>query len=307
MCWKSNMSQLEFANNLDELRDEFNVTGRPRSAREVMPGNPGSEHGAGQAVEHILVDGIRLEYACCAGMDEARPPLVLLHEGLGCVSLWKSFPQQLAQATGRFVHVLSRQGYGGSDPKPTPWELSYMHREGLEILPRALAVLGLQRPVLLGHSDGASIALIYAGGVADCNASALILLAPHVFNEPVSVASIAKARTAYLETDLRRRLGRHHGDNVDNAFWGWNDAWLAPGFRDWNIECFLQEIDIPVLLLQGEDDQYGSREQLYAIQRQVRSQAEVHFLPGCRHAPFLDQPSLTLTTIQAFLHDLNHG
>ncbi len=255
----------------------------------------------------LSVNGIRLEYACVEGADSDLPAFFLLHEGLGCVSLWKGFPQQLAKYTGRSVHVISRQGYGRSDPKPAPWELTYMHHEGLVVLPQVLVKLGIRRPILLGHSDGASIALIYAGGAVPSDVSALVLLAPHVFSEPAATDSIARAKTAFLRTELRNRLKRHHGDNVDNAFWGWNGAWLDDGFRDWNIESYLYAIEIPVLLIQGEDDQYGSPRQLYAIQANIRGEAEVRFFPRCRHVPFLDQPTLTLATIGRFLARLSHS
>ena len=251
--------------------------------------------------DYLHVDGVRLEYRVIGSLDSDLPPLVLLHEGLGCVEMWRDFPQRLAEASGHPVFVYSRQGYGRSDPKPHPWSLRYMHEEGLEKLPEVLAEAGLKDAILVGHSDGASIALIYAGGVSNPRVRALILMAPHVFNEPVCVASIEQAKKAYLDTDLRSRLQRYHGDNVDHAFWGWNGAWLDLGFRLWNIERYLSNVSVPTLLLQGEQDQYGTTKQLEAIQRQVTAPVQCELIAGCRHSPHIDQPELVLSHIKNYL------
>jgi len=251
--------------------------------------------------DYLEVDGGRLEYRRIGPADTDLPVLVLLHEGLGCIDTWRTFPQDLSAATGHPVFVYSRRGYGRSDPKPAPWSLRYMHDEGLVVLPKVLAAAGLDDVILVGHSDGASIALIYAGGVGDHNNLALILMAPHVFNEDVCVASIEQARDAFVEKDLRSRLQRHHGDNVDHAFWGWNGAWLDSGFRGWNIEQYLSAVNVPVLLIQGNQDQYGTVCQIEAIERQVRGHVECALIEDCTHRLHIDQPDVVLANIKRFL------
>lgn len=251
--------------------------------------------------DFLNVDGVRLEFVSIGEPGDGQPGFVLLHEGLGCVDMWRNFPQSLHHASGRNVFVFSRRGYGRSDPKPAPWSLDYMHEEALEILPRVLAAAGLDDVILVGHSDGASIALIYAGGVEDHSARGLILMAPHVFNEPVCVQSIELARKAYQETDLRSRLNLYHGTNVDHAFWGWNRAWLDPGFLDWNIEKYLSSVTVPTLLIQGKQDQYGTAKQIEAIQRQINAPVRCELLHDCGHSPYIDQPQAVLESIGRFL------
>lgn len=251
--------------------------------------------------EHLNVDGVRLEFVSFGKRDSSLSTLVLLHEGLGCVEMWRDFPRKLHEATGRHVFVYSRQGYGKSDPKPAPWSLDYMHVEGLEVLPRVLEAAGLEDVVLVGHSDGASISLIYAGGVECHTARGLILMAPHVFNETVSVNSIDQARKTYDETNLRARLQRYHGDNVDHAFWGWNGAWLDPGFLNWNIEQYLSSVTIATLLIQGKQDQYGTAKQVEAIERQINAPVRCELLEDCRHSPYIDQPQTVLARVHDFL------
>ncbi len=251
------------------------------------------------------IDGGRLEYQLLtpAGRDDAAPTLVLLHEGLGCVALWRDFPQQLARQTACRVLSYSRAGYGGSDSCPLPRSLSFMHDEGLTVLPRVLNCAGIERAVLVGHSDGASIALIAAGGLADGRIAGLILMAPHVFVEEITLASIREAGTAYASSDLRARLARYHGDNVDCAFQGWHQAWLDPGFRDWNLEELIPPIEVPVLLIQGEGDNYGTLKQLERIRQQLPAEPTLTLLPDCGHSPFRDRPTETLHAIAAFLQD----
>ncbi len=243
----------------------------------------------------------RLEYRRYGEPAMDRPTLVLLHEGLGCVELWRDFPDRLARASGCPVLAYSRRGYGRSDGHSPPWPLTYMHEEGMEILPRVLEEASIGEVILVGHSDGASIALIHAGSTARSNLAGLILMAPHVFAEQCTIDSIRQAREAYEQGDLRRRLARYHGDNVDHAFRGWNGAWLDPGFREWNLEQYLPGIQVPLLLIQGEDDQYGTPRQLDAITRQAGGTVTTHLLPACRHAPHLDQPEATLDAICRFL------
>lgn len=228
------------------------------------------------------------------------PPIVMLHEGLGSVSMWKAFPQMLAGRTGGEVIVYSRAGYGRSAPVRSPRAVRYMHDEGLDILPGLIDSLDVSRPVLLGHSDGGSIALICAGGT-DVELSGLILMAPHIFVEPLTVHSIVQAGKAWRRTDLRDRLGRYH-DDVDGAFTGWLDIWLHPDFMRWNIEAYLPAIDIPVLAIQGEDDEYGTMAQIEGIARVV-SDTELLKLSRCRHSPHRDQPEALLDAIDRFIQD----
>jgi pimeloyl-ACP methyl ester carboxylesterase len=246
------------------------------------------------------VAGARLEWRRIDG-DRARPTLVLLHEGLGSVSMWRDFPDRLAEAAGAPVFLYSRAGYGKSSPSPLPWPATYMHREALDVLPKVLDAAGIGNCVPVGHSDGGSIALIYAGGAADRRACGVVTLAAHVFNEKVCVDSIAQARTAYATTDLRERLMRHHGTNVDNAFRGWNDVWLSDEFRHWNIEEYLPRIKVPVLAMQGTDDEYGTERQVDAIVRQAAGRTEKLMLPACKHSPHRDQPQTVLEAIQRFV------
>jgi pimeloyl-ACP methyl ester carboxylesterase len=250
----------------------------------------------------LAVAGRQLECLHVAGAAGC-PTLVLLHEGLGCVALWRDFPQRLAAATGHPVFAWSRPGYGQSSALPLPWPLDYMEREGQTGLPAVLAAAGIGDCVLLGHSDGASIALVHAGCVADPRVQGVIVMAPHVFAEDLGLASIAQAREAYLHGDLRARLTKFHAD-VDCAFHGWCDSWLHPDFKRWNIERVLPGIRVPLLQIQGEDDQYGSAAQLEAIARGVRGPCRTLLLPDCRHAPAFDQPMATLAAIVEFLADL---
>lgn len=230
--------------------------------------------------------------------------LVFLHEGLGSISLWKDFPAQVAQASGCPTVVYSRYGYGWSDPFEVPFAVDYMHREALETLPGLLAALASDRPVLVGHSDGASIALIYAG--SRDGLAGLVALAPHVFVEDISVKSIAEAKVAYETTDLPERLARHHAD-ARRTFYRWNDIWLQPDFRRWNIEAFLPAIRCPVLAVQGADDEYGTMAQVEAIRRQVPGRCEIVELAACGHSPHRDQPDATLAAIVRFVAGLSNG
>ena len=227
------------------------------------------------------------------------PTLVLLHEGLGSVSLWRDFPQRLADATGLPAFVYSRRGYGRSSPYPPPWPVRYMHDEA-ELLPEVLRKAGIGEHVLLGHSDGASIALLSAGAGGAPGLQGLVLEAPHVFAEEVGLRSIAQMRDAYAVTDLKARLGRHHQD-PDNAFRGWNGAWLDPLFRAWNIEDALPGIRVPTLIIQGEDDEYGTLAHAEAIQRHSGGPATTLLVPRAGHSPHKDQPEAVLGGIVGFM------
>ena len=249
----------------------------------------------------MTIRGHRLEVAHIPG-DAERPTLVFLHEGLGSTALWKDFPAKVAAATRCQTLVYSRYGYGRSDPLVGSRAVDYMHDEALESLPDLLDRLGIDRPILIGHSDGASIALIHAGsGVRPVRG--LILEAPHVFVEDLTVDSIAKAKTVYLKTDLAAKLGRYH-DNVDNVFWGWNDIWLHPDFRAWNIEEYLPAITCPILAIQGADDEYGTLAQLEAIAAKAKGPVNKLVLPDCCHSPHRDQEQATLDAMAGFIKEL---
>jgi pimeloyl-ACP methyl ester carboxylesterase len=255
------------------------------------------------AGSRLAIDGGSVEFLRIDGKP-GLPTVVLLHEGLGCVALWRDFPARLAAASGAPVFAYSRTGYGGSSARPLPWPLDYMEQEGTQGLPAVLDAAGIGDCVLFGHSDGASIALVHAGLVRDPRVRGLILLAPHVFTEPMGLASIAEARRAFDEGDLRRRLAKYHGDNVDCAFRGWCDSWLHPDFVRWNIEHVLPGIGVPLLQIQGEDDQYGSAAQLEAIAAAVGGPCTTLLLPDCRHAPQFEQPERSLTASVEFLRGL---
>jgi pimeloyl-ACP methyl ester carboxylesterase len=247
------------------------------------------------------IDGHWLEAARIDARQSNLPTFVLLHEGLGSVSHWKDFPRVLAEATGAGVFLYSRYGHGFSDVLQEPGPFPSMHHEAQVVLPKILEKAGIERPVLLGQSDGASIAILYAGMFPDSPAG-LVLEAPHVFVEDITVSSIAKAKVLYTETDLPQRLGRYHGD-ADSLFWGWNNIWLDPSFRDWNIEASLDPIRCPVLILQGAQDEYGSVKQIEAIQRRIPA-ASALVLDNCGHAPHRDRCEITIAAIERFLETL---
>lgn len=253
----------------------------------------------------VQVNGVALEVErISAGNDRKLAPIVFLHEGLGSVSMWRDWPRQVCEATGRTGVVYSRRGYGGSDGvadvrgagrlKP-----DYMHREALDVLPELLAQLGIEYPVLLGHSDGGTISLLHA---AHFPVRACIVMAPHVVVEDISVRSIEEARDAYMNTDLRSRLARYHGD-VDTAFWQWNDIWLSPGFRDFDIRSECRRIQAPVLAIQGKDDAYGTLKQIEDIHPGGAVAREI--IARCGHSPHKDQPELTKDLVARFLRPMD--
>lgn len=249
----------------------------------------------------LTVEGapLRIEYEW-AGAAPGAPVLVFLHEGLGSVAMWRDFPARLCEAVGARGLVYSRPGYGKSTPRTAggKWFPDFMHHQAQTVLPALLQELGIARPWLFGHSDGGSIALLYAAAFPQALQGAIVL-APHILVEDLSVSSIAKAREAYLQTDLKQRLGRYH-DDPDSAFWGWNDIWLAPEFRDWSIEAELPAIRCPVLAMQGVDDEYGTLEQIRGIARRV-PQTELLELPGCGHSPHKDQPQAVIAAVARFM------
>jgi pimeloyl-ACP methyl ester carboxylesterase len=246
----------------------------------------------------IEVEGKLLETLSIEPSAAFSETIVMLHEGLGSIALWKDFPLRLAARTGCRVLAYSRYGHGSSDKLAEKRAVDFMHHEGEVVLPELLDKLNLEQPILLGHSDGGSIALIFAGEYPD-RVRALILEAPHVFVEDLSVASIVAAKVAYQTTDLRNKLGIYH-DDVDATFWGWNDIWLDPRFRSWNIESYLESICCPILCIQGEQDEYGTRAQVEAIRARI-AETEIVMLPDCAHSPHRDQRETTLAKMAEFV------
>ena len=263
-----------------------------------------------------------LEYVWYGPGPERAPTLVFLHEGLGCVEMWRDFPERLAAQTGCGALVYSRAGYGKSDPKERPWPVRFMHEEALAVLPKVLDEFAIREAIVVGHSDGGSIAIIHAGGTRDPRVRGLILEAPHVFVEEIGLESIREIAEEFRRGDtgagkmpahrpqdagaptgavtFRQRLARYHGESVGQTFWGWNDVWLNPQFRSWNIEEYLPRIKVPLLLIQGEDDQYGTREQLRRVEAGCQGPVRTVMLESCGHSPHLDQPERALKVMKEF-------
>jgi pimeloyl-ACP methyl ester carboxylesterase len=277
---------------------------------------------------YLKIGDKQLEYVWHGLGPAAAPTLVFLHEGLGCVAMWRDFPARVAEQTGFGALVYSRAGYGDSDPIELPRPVRFMHEEALVTLPLLLDALQIREAILVGHSDGGSIALIHAGGVDHPRVRGLILEAPHVFVEEVGLESIRGIAAEYegemagrmaalrpqdagapvgapaRKPSLRQRLARYHGENVDATFWGWNDVWLNPEFTSWNIEEYLPRIHLPVLLIQGVDDQYGTQEQMRKIQAGCSGPLRTILLKHCGHSPHLDQPEGTLAAMKEFVAGL---
>lgn len=247
-----------------------------------------------------LVD--QLEIVRIDASPPGRPVLVFLHEGLGSVALWRDFPAALAKRANCNAVVYSRRGNGFSPPLDAPRGPSYMHDEACHVLPHLLAELQIANPILVGHSDGASIALIYAGVQPEA-VRGLVLLAPHVFVEEISLASIAAVRQEYETTDLRERMRRYHADS-ERTFYGWNDVWLSPAFRDWNIEGYVAQIRAPALVIQGLGDQYGTLAQIDSLAAKMPRTIDRLLLERCGHAPHLERPSMVEATAAAWLAEI---
>ncbi|MFT6675726.1 MAG: pimeloyl-ACP methyl ester carboxylesterase [Sulfitobacter sp.] len=253
-----------------------------------------------RAGARLTAGGKSLEYACWGPAPSAvAPTLVLLHEGLGSVAQWKTVPEQLAKATGFGVLAYSRAGYGGSDPVDLPRPLDFQTREATESLGEVLNAAGVQNCILIGHSDGATIAAIYAGSVSDMRVRGLVLMAPHFFTEPEGLSAIAAAGRAYAEGDLKARLAKYHTD-VDVAFKGWHDVWTDPAFKGWNVADAIDHWRIPVLAIQGRADAYGTLAQIREIEDRIYSPVEILILDECGHAPHLEKPEATLAAITSF-------
>lgn len=253
------------------------------------------------ATADVTVDGKRLEMLRIEPRDPQVSTIVMLHEGLGSIALWKGFPQALAGRTGCGVLVYSRYGHGNSEKQAEKRTVAFMHHEGEVLLPELLDKLQIERPILLGHSDGGSIALIFAGRYPE-QVRALVLEAPHVFVEEFGLKSIRAAKVAFETTDFRLKLGRYHA-NVDETFRAWNDIWLDPEFPRWNIESYLDTIRCPILCIQGEQDEYGTRAQVDTIVARVPG-ARLLMLPNCGHSPHRDQPEATLAAMAEFVEEI---
>lgn len=251
----------------------------------------------------LNVDGLQLEYRLLPPQCMDAPTLVLLHEGLGCIDMWRWFPQQLADATGLGVFAWSRAGFGRSAPIQLPRPLNYLEQEA-SVASRVLAAAGLRRVILVGHSDGGTIALLYAAGPHRDQVAGVVTMAAHVFVEDVTIEGIVATKHRFQTSDLPEKLRRWHADNLDGAFFGWCDTWLDPGFRAWSIEPALPSIAAPALIIQGLDDAYGTPAQVEAIVGGVSGPAEALLLPGIGHAPHAEDPDTLIAAIARFATSL---
>jgi pimeloyl-ACP methyl ester carboxylesterase len=255
-------------------------------------------------MSYLTAAGARLEYQWIGPGPDETPTLVFLHEGLGCLRMWRDFPAHLAARTECGALVYSRRGYGGSAALERAHTSRYLHDEASTALPAVLAALEIRRPILIGDSDGASIALLYAGSAPVAAPLGLILEAPHVFVEPITRKGIERMGELFRSTDLARKLARYHDDRTNAVFWNWYDTWLSAEFRSWNIESCLSAITCPLLIVQGEDDEYGTTRQVDAIAAQVSGPAQALVLPACGHTPHRDQPQTVLAAMAKFIRSL---
>lgn len=247
----------------------------------------------------IDIDGMALEYRMFGPSPALAPMIVMLHEGLGAIKTWGEFPQRVAERTSTGVFVYSRAGYGASPPSGQGLPLDYIKRHALDVLPKILETIGFRRGLLLGHSDGASMAAAYAGSVQDPRLIGLILMAPHFFVESETLVEIRNAREAYKARDLRQRLSRYHS-YVDTAFWGWNDVWLEPAFASFNLRDELTKIRVPTLVMRGDDDRYGTHRQVAMAKDLCRCPLQTLIIPECGHVPHREKPEPTLDAIASF-------
>lgn len=252
----------------------------------------------------LTAAGVRMEYRLVPPPSVDGPTLVLLHEGLGCLDMWRRFPQRLADATGLGVFAWSRAGFGRSDPIQLPRPLNYLEREADDVLPAVLAAAGLDRVILVGHSDGGTIALLYAAGLHRAQVVGVVTMAAHVFVEAVTIDGIVATKRQYETGDLSEKLRRWHGDNLQGAFYGWCDTWLDPGFRAWSIEAALPAITAPTLVIQGLDDAYGTPAQVEAVVAGVAGRTKPLLLPGVGHAPHAEDPHAVIAAISGFVGSL---
>ena len=253
--------------------------------------------------EYLVIKEQKIEVRWhCLGLDE-NPTLVFLHEGLGCVDLWKDMPLKLSRMTQCNSFVFSRLGYGRSDGCKLPKKINFMHWEALTFLPAVLDAAGIKDHIILGHSDGGSMGIIYAGSSHAANLKGLITEAAHIFCEPLTVDSIREAKNNFLGHDLKTKLEKYHGQNTKAAFWGWNDIWLSPGFMNWNIKKFLKHIRIPALGIQGRQDPYGTLEQLSAIKAGIQT-CDIQIIDNCGHSPHHEQQKTVLALMADFIRTL---
>ncbi len=251
----------------------------------------------------LIADNKSLEYACWGPSPDEAPTIILLHEGLGCVALWRDFPEKLSDATGFGVVAYSRAGYGQSDLANLPRPMDYMTQEAIHVLPDVLEHISFQRGVLVGHSDGATIATVYAGGVSDMRVRGVVAMAPHFFTEEMGLNTIVEAKTEFEMGDMQERMGKYHRD-PKHTFQGWNDAWLDPAFKSWDVADSIDHIRIPMLAIQGRQDQYGTLAQIEEMETRSYAPVNVAIFDNCRHAPFVDQEQKTLAAITSFCTQL---
>ncbi len=250
--------------------------------------------------QYLKIDGRKLECQWHNPQSQSNPALVFLHEGLGCTRLWRDFPQKLSQQTGCPAFVFSRFGYGDSDACLLPRKVNFMHTEALTVLPRVLQAAGIKDHIIVGHSDGGSIGIIYAGTPLASQLKGLVTAAAHVFCEKITVESIFQAKINYEQGNLKKGLEKYHGKNTRYAFRGWNDVWLNPVFMHFNIEKYLPKIQVPMLALQGRKDQYGTLLQLDAISKKA-NRVQANIIENCKHSPHLEQESQVLETMTHFI------
>jgi pimeloyl-ACP methyl ester carboxylesterase len=255
--------------------------------------------------QRLNVNGSYLEYRWIGRPKPGQPTLVFLHEGLGCVDLWKDFPDKLSYATGFSAFVYSRKGYGGSESHEQPRSLDFMHIEGINVLPMVFDIAGIESAILIGHSDGASIAIIHTGYSDDNRIVGLILEAPHLFVEQKTIIGIRHTKKVYEQGNLRERLKRYHGDNVDSAFHGWVEAWLNPEFESWNIEEYVPRISVPIMAVQGCADEYGTNAHIESLKGLLPGTIKIVELPDCGHSPHIDKAQDTLEAMTKFILQIN--
>ncbi|WP_127108100.1 alpha/beta fold hydrolase [Pararhodobacter zhoushanensis] len=250
----------------------------------------------------VTAGGKRLEWAAWGAFD-AGPVIVLLHEGLGCLALWRDFPERLSQATGLPVFAYSRANYGHSDAAELPFPVDYMTRHAVDVLPEVLDAIGAEHVILMGHSDGATIAAEYAGRVVDFRVRGLVLMAPHFFTEEMGLAQIRLAREAFAQGDMAEKMGKYHRDPAA-TFKGWNDGWLNPDFAAWDVSEVIDFLRVPALVIQGKDDQYGTLRQVDEVVSRSYAPVDVLVPDDCRHSPQFDQPEAVLGAVRAFTQRL---
>ncbi|MBT3177987.1 MAG: alpha/beta hydrolase [Desulfobacula sp.] len=251
----------------------------------------------------LIINSQKIEIQWYEQGKKNYPTLIFLHEGLGCTRMWKNFPENLSKKTKCPAFIFSRFGYGNSDPCPLPWKINFMHKEALTILPDIIKKAGIKTYILIGHSDGGSIGIILSGSRIAKGLKGLITMASHVFCEQKTLQSIHQAKKYYEQQDLKQRLEKYHGKNTENAFRGWNDVWLDSHFINWNIEKYLKKIDIPMLAIQGKNDQYGTIKQIKSIQRQVKL-VKTEMIDDCGHSPHLEQQEAVLNVMGKFIHQI---